>query len=169
MLNFILFFYIESYVAQDDLELSMLPMMTLWSLPYCLRTDWWVMVCQLPHGDEHCGNKNVNNFLLSMSGESRMSSTVPCLAFKTASPVRTGVQGTSLGLNGSWITPVSPECGGAEVVAALLPWIFWNIVKHIHNPVGSGTMKAQPQLCSRPSPLFPPWLLTPFSTQHHWG
>lgn len=54
------------------------------------------MVCQLPHGDERCGNTNVNNFLLSMYEESRMPFTVPCQALKTASPVMTGVQGTSV-------------------------------------------------------------------------
>lgn len=55
------------------------------------------MVCQLPHVDEHCGNTNANNLLLSMYEELWMSSSVPCLAFKTASPVMTGVQGTSIG------------------------------------------------------------------------
>lgn len=48
MLNFILFFYIESYVAQDDLELSMLPMMTLWSTSLLSQTgESWFANCPM--------------------------------------------------------------------------------------------------------------------------
>lgn len=86
-----------------------------------------------------------------------MSSTVPCLAFKTASPVMTGVQGTSIGsewelnnfrcpLNMAGLKLWLPCSRGSSGTLASASTIQ-EALEH---------WTAQPQLRSQPSPLFPP-------------
>lgn len=87
-----------------------------------------------------------------------MSSTMPCLAFKTATPVMTVIQGNSHGLEWEMNSSAVPWAWWSWSWGCPLLWSSWNISKLIYSPGRLGNNGKHGHTSLAGLHLYPTWV-----------